>query len=863
MDWFSLRWRLPLVACALLAGVLAAVVWLAYREVEATLLRATGERAQAGADQIGGLLERSIQQGSERLRRAAQDAAVRRYLQRPTEPGREAARGAFAAVSATGPRPRRIEIWSRDGSRLLDISVPGTSGQQAKPVELPPGPPPSVAERGALQALGDIAFSDDVVEVRDRAEGEPGGAVLGFVRVRSTTRENPPGIMKGLLGKGAEIRVGSAGGSVWTDMTRLTPPPLVDSTRRGVSEYRAEDGGLRVGALAMVRGAPYVTWVEFDRAGVVAPARTFRRRLVLLSLIVVALASVMAATASVRITRPLHDLSRAAGEIAAGDFSRRVVTRRRDEIGRLAGAFNTMIEQVARNLAARERAEAALRDREASFRALFADNPLPMWVYDAATLRFLEVNVAAVQHYGYTRDEFQAMTLADIRPAEDVPRLLSRIADKRDAYQQAGQWRHRLKSGTVISVDIMSHTTTFKGHPAVLVVAQDVTERQDLEERLRQSQKMEAVGRLAGGVAHDFNNLLTAITGYTSLLLEELPADQAIRDELQEIQKAANSAASLTRQLLAFSRQQILQPRVLDLNDVVSRMDALLRRLIGEDIDLDTRLSQPLDRVSADPGQIEQIIMNLAVNARDAMPAGGRLTIETANVVLDEAYASQHAGSSPGPHVMLAVSDTGVGMDAETRGRIFEPFFTTKGAGKGTGLGLATAYGIVKQSGGSIWVYSEPGQGATFKVYLPIATDQQIAPPVVMPKPTTVAGTETILVAEDQAEVRAVVRAVLTRYGYTVLEAAHGEDALRILGEYADPIHMVLTDVVMPSISGRELVEQLRRQHPSMKVLYTSGYTDDAIVRHGVLEPGVAFIQKPFTPTALLAKVREVLDTPL
>ena len=384
------------------------------------------------------------------------------------------------------------------------------------------------------------------------------------------------------------------------------------------------------------------------------------------------------------------------------------------------------------------------------------------------------------------------------------------------------------------------------------------SERRHLEDDLRQSQKLEAVGKLAGGVAHDFNNLLTAILGYSSLLLDDLPAGLPIRRDIEQIQHAGKSAAALTQQLLAFSRRQILQPRILDLNDVVRGIEPLLKRLIGEDVDLNVRLSPSLAHVSADPGQIEQIIVNLAVNARDAMPGGGQLAIETADVVLDESYAAKHAGAV-GPHVMLAVSDTGRGIDAETRERLFEPFFTTKQRGEGTGLGLATVYGIVKQSGGSIWVYSEPGHGATFKVYLP-ATPQAITAPAAAAVPKKLDGTETILVAEDQDEVRSVVRAILTRHGYTVLEAADGEAALRILRDHTAPIHLLLTDVVMPSIGGPELVRRLRETQSNIKVLYASGYTDDAIVRHGVLEPGIAFIEKPFTPTTLLAKIRAVLS---
>jgi CheY-like chemotaxis protein len=372
---------------------------------------------------------------------------------------------------------------------------------------------------------------------------------------------------------------------------------------------------------------------------------------------------------------------------------------------------------------------------------------------------------------------------------------------------------------------------------------------------------MEAVGRLAGGVAHDFNNLLTVIISYTDLLLEDLDRDDPKREDVTAVRKAAEGAAALTHQLLAFSRKQVLQPKVLDLNATVASTEKLLRRLIGEDIRLVAKLGSSLGRVKADPGQIEQVIMNLAVNARDARPAGGQLTIETADVAMDEAYVRGHPTAEPGRYVMLAVSDTGIGMDEQTKAHIFEPFFTTKELGKGTGLGLATVYGIVKQSGGFIWLYSEPGQGTSFKIYLPLVEEsaQRHAMPAVAKLPR---GTETILVVEDAPAVRTVIRQVLERQGYTVLEAPNGEAAFALATKHHGPIHLLLTDVVMPGVNGRQLSEQLARPRPDMLVLFTSGYTDDSVVRHGILESGIAYLQKPFTPDGLARKVREVLDSP-
>ncbi len=393
-------------------------------------------------------------------------------------------------------------------------------------------------------------------------------------------------------------------------------------------------------------------------------------------------------------------------------------------------------------------------------------------------------------------------------------------------------------------------------------VLRDITERKRLEEQLRQAQKMEAVGRLAGGVAHDFNNLLTAITGYSDLALTRLREGDRVRKHVLEIKKAGESAASLTRQLLAFSRRQVLIPQILDLNSVVSNVQKMLRRMIGEDIDLVTLPAADLGHVKADPGQIEQVIMNLAVNARDAMPQGGKLTVETANVDLDESYTRSHIDVMPGRYVMLALSDTGCGMDAETLSHIFEPFYTTKEEGKGTGLGLATVYGIVKQSGGHIWVSSDLGQGTTFKIYLPRV---EAAVEKLMPGRMAAGlprGAETVLLVEDEVIVRDLVREVLQSSGYTVLVASGAAEALAISEQRAPgPVHLMLTDVVMPEMDGPQLADHLACLYPKMKVLYMSGHTDAAVARHVKLSRDIPYLQKPFAAEVLARKVREVLDT--
>lgn len=514
--------------------------------------------------------------------------------------------------------------------------------------------------------------------------------------------------------------------------------------------------------------------------------------------------------------------------------------------------------------AALRSAQEGLRRSEMNFRSLVTNAPHGVFRCDSVGI-LLDVNPALVHMLGYSSGaELVNSNLANLYA--DTQQWFV-LADNLRARQKftglTAEWLR--KDGKPIVSRLSGRA--FRGEADNIfyeLFAEDITEHRALEQQFRQAQKMEAVGRLAGGIAHDFNNLLMVISGYSELLLDRVGSDPALRAPTQEIGKAAERATSLTRQLLAFSRKQMLAPKVIDLNLVVTESLRMLKRVIGEDIDLIMVPGGDLGAVKADPGQIEQVIMNLAVNARDAMPHGGKLTIETQNVTLDQDYARYHAPVKPGEYVMLAISDTGVGMDAETQTHIFDPFFTTKGP-KGTGLGLSTVYGIIKQSDGHLWVYSELNKGTTFKIYLPRVNAPGAgasAQPAAVPT-TSERGHETILLVEDEPNLRRLTRHALQKQGYNVIEAADGAGAMQLAFDYKAPLHLLLTDVIMPGMNGRELANQILSRRPDIRVIYMSGYTENAIGHNGTLEEGVILLQKPFTLSALKTKVREVLDKPL
>ena len=541
---------------------------------------------------------------------------------------------------------------------------------------------------------------------------------------------------------------------------------------------------------------------------------------------------------------------------------------------RVIAAGDNQALAIVRNITERKQADDNLReitrDLESALKAYrqVLDNSLDVICTIDEAGRFIQVSAAAKEMWGYETKELVGRMYIELVHPDDRLKTIQIATEIMSGHSTSDfENRYLHKDGSV--VHLMWSSNWSETERTMFAVARDVSKIKQAEEaleqsreQLRQSQKLESVGRLAGGIAHDFNNMLTVINGYSDLTLRRLQDGDPLRRNVEEIKKSGERAANLTYQLLAFSRQQILQPVVLDLNEAIADTTKMLQRLIGEDVQLTTVLNTKSGKVKVDPGQFTQLVMNLAINARDAMPQGGKLTIETANVFLDADYARQHIEVIPGAYILLSVSDTGTGMSAETQQHVFEPFFTTKEVGKGTGLGLATVYGIIKQSGGNIWVYSEEGVGTTFKIYLPQVVKQDEAVEIKDTADELPKGTETILVVEDEDMVRSLTHQILEECGYTVLEASNGVEALSIYEKHDCHIDLLMTDVVMPQMGGRELAERFAQIYPQMCVLFTSGYTDDAVVRHGIIEAETNFIQKPFAPDGLAHKIREIMDAP-
>jgi signal transduction histidine kinase/ActR/RegA family two-component response regulator len=840
-DVRSLRWRIPVYVFLLVVAILGVFIFATYREIDRTLVLAGRDRAAASGERVVDLLERAVQLATEENERLARDAAIRAVAAQPTDDTRAAARSVLTPRNLE--QLRRTEIWTAEGARAVEISTPPRTA--AAGVSFPVESAPVAGGVSPLQSAGDLVFFSMTTAIR-----AADGTLLGFLRRYGRVQLSVN--LKQIFGDGATLRLGSPSGA-WTDLfVRTSAPP--DLLHAGGAEYRDPDGTLWIGHDRPIDGTPWIAWVGMPRAQIVGPAQSFKRSLLLLCLISLALSTVLVAGVGWRLARRLRALTTAADQMAAGHYNERLAVTGRDELGQLTAAFNTMADEV-------ERAHSAVRASHEQTHFALAAARVGVWEAfpktgemtcseSVAETRGLPpgggprtidqfLSLVHPEDYAATRDVLTGHVRSD-GSFEASYRLLPR-----DGAMVWAMAKGRLKLDAA-------------GQPvSVMGVSIDVTQQRQLESQLRQSQKIEAVGQLAGGVAHDFNNLLTAILGHGTLLLEQLPPEDSRRQEATEILAAVERATALTRQLLAFSRRQVLQPRVIGVNAVVANIQMMIRRLIGEQIDMKVSLAAAPDSTKVDPSQLEQVLVNLAVNARDAMPDGGVLTIATSTVELAETYAQHHTSVVPGRYVMVSVADTGIGMDAETQAHLFEPFFTTKGPGQGTGLGLATVYGIVKQSGGFIYPYSEVGHGSTFKIYFPatneVPADERISPAVVPMR-----GKETVLVVEDNARVQTIATRVLASLGYAVLAASSGEEALRLL-EDGRTIDLVVSDVIMPGMTGPELYRTLTERFPHLPVLFTSGYSSDAVARHGVLAPGTLFLEKPYSPSALGQKVGEAL----
>lgn len=873
--------KVPISLGVLLTVVLVGMSVGAWLEVRRSSLAAAEVRLERVSQRLSAMLVGNWAQRLAGAEGVANSATVTAWLANPGRASRATALDSLRSYMVrAGPQLAAVELWSPGGDRLAFAGEerPAYEAGQASRLLALISPP----ERSTIGLLSESGGGFEYSVLAAVLQEE---RTIGYVVERRHLSTTPEAMRRtaALIGEESSVLIGNRSGDLWSDFQRRVPPPPLAAVDSAVTLRYRRDGA---DVLARIQPLPPTEWslaVELPIGTVLTPATGFLTRSLILSLVLAAMGAAAGSILSRRVTSTIARVSASAEALASGRPSAEVESNRADEIGQLATSFNAMAAEVARG---RERLEVLVE----RYRLLFAEHPLPMFLFDPERLTILEVNDATVRNYGWSREEFLGMTMRDIRPPEDVQKIVDHFRDAHPGLSAAGTARHLRRDGSVIDVEITRHLMEIDGRRVVLSLANDVTTRlaaerartesetelrrlnSELEARMRElrrsqeqllhMQKMDALGRLAGGVAHDFNNVTTAILGFTGFVLDSLPPEDARRRDLEEIRGAAERAAGLTRQLLAFSRRQVIDVRPVRVNEVVEKMDRLLQRLIGEDVELVTKLCPEAGWIHYDLGQLEQVIVNLVVNARDAMPNGGKLTIETTRMVLDEVYVAGRPEASVGPHVVLAVSDTGIGMDAAVRARLFEPFFTTKERGQGTGLGLATVYGIVRQSGGHIVVESEPGHGSVFRILIPELAAPESAWPTPAARDTPVLeGSETILVAEDDEVVRRVAARVLRAQGYQVLEAANGAQAIATIETAPErEVHLLLTDVVMPEMSGPELAARLSARLPGLRVVFMSGYTGHTVERDGALPRNAAYLQKPFTVQGIAELVREVLD---
>jgi PAS domain S-box-containing protein len=864
----SLKRRLPLVLSAVLCVTLIGVCIGAYIQLRRQLTRSAGDRVLAAGRQVKDMLDGQVWRIRTQGRQLAATPEVAAVLAQTTEASvQQLHQRYFGTGAARESRLRAISILDRHGRLLARADSGGsTFGAHALSFQLES---PTTPEQPLTPGVTPLSVVNGIVEYRALDPLISGkGDTLGYAVLESVVADTAGARrINGLIGSGAQLLLGNTSGTLWTDTRhRVTGPSDTLESGRAL-EYDAGRGARYVGAQFDLSGAPWSVLVQmpYDRA--MQPARSFLITVLGIALLLFLLGALAAWLLSRQITEPLTNFSTAAAEFASGDYGRRITVNRADELGSMATAFNEMAAKIEASVREREQhkqsleaANAELQESEMRYRQLVELSPDGIVLHRDGIIAFANAAMATLLG-ARTPKDLVGVPVLDIVAVEHqaaIAARIRRVQQGEEPIRLVEQTLRRL-DGSVVQVEAIAMRFFAEGQANVLSIIRDVSSRKALEEQLRQAQKMEAVGQLAGGVAHDFNNILTIIIAYGHLLRTTRADDEALQHDLREILGAGERAASLTRQLLAFSRRQLLQPSVVDLSQLTHDLEKMLSRLLPENIELVTNLAEPLGFVSADSGQIEQVIMNLVVNARDAMPDGGRLVIDTADVELDAYSPMLPPGSRGGQFVVLSVSDNGQGMDEATRLKIFDPFFTTKEAGKGTGLGLSTVYGIIQQSGGSISTSSALGVGTTFRVYLPRVYEKPAvhAPKCDLPE---ISCNETILLVEDDDRVRRAAERVLKSRGYGVIVATNGVDALDVAGRYAGTIDLAITDLVMPVMGGRELARELACVRPDTRILFMSGYTEDAASQASLLNPGVVFLSKPFTPDALAEKVRETLS---
>ncbi|MDB4875611.1 MAG: sensor protein [Gemmatimonadetes bacterium] len=854
--------RLPLLIAFLLCLVAGGISWAAYIQVRRAVLETTDAHLHSASGEIADALQASLRRLPHDLEPLARDPAVAAVMRGLPGTDTGAAARAMAAFRARSPQYAAVSVWSRtgdlrlvSGSRLFAEAMRSSLDRAAGTSFQTVGPFVVVHDSVAFGIVfPSVALSGDTVGfvVGSRRFDDSGGAAL----------------MGKLLGENARLVLGNVGGDVWTNLLAPVPAPPAVAREHPGAAYTGADGQPHIGAVTPLGGTSWIVWVDAPLEASMVTARRFLLDIVAIGLVFVLIGGIAAWIIVRRVLRPLQDVERAAEELALGELTRPVAIRTNDEIGSLASSFNTMAERVRsageellRRAHTLEQRNQELRESELRYRQLVDQSPDAIVVHRGGRIVFANAVTASLLGAANSAD-LVGRSLLDLVHSADREEVKRRIATILKSRKRSPLTEIRLLTldRREVIVEVSGTAVVFDGEPAVQTFARDVTQRKLLEDQFRQSQKMEAVGRLAGGIAHDFNNLLTVITMYTEVTLAGMGQHDPKRADMEGIRHAATSAGHLTRQMLAFSRKQVLAPRKLDVNEAIVGVTRMLDRVLGEDVEIVTQLRPEIGPIWADGGQLEQVLVNLAVNARDAMPDGGTVRIETSEVTLARGSASPRAVVPAGSYVLLVVADTGAGMTDETKASIFEPFFTTKQPGHGTGLGLSTVYGIVKQSGGYIWVSSELGRGTRFELYFPRygGSEAAVGEPASESALASVCDAS-ILLVEDDAMVRLALQRILQSVGYSVMEAASAPEAIALFAANDGKFDLVITDMMMPVMTGAELVRDLRTRHPALRTIIMSGYSEEVTSREWRLPPNSVFLEKPIASGNLLRCVGDVL----